>query len=381
MSINFAISQFIFITLFANIIFAKSSCPLKDFHPPTYFKNQNIHHTPQESYPGMSYLHAGLDIMGNKNEIFATSSGILSYYEAVQDDGYYFDALSLDHGNGWVSVYMHVDLKSMNENIQRKISEKLIIKTGERIGRFNDGHHLPSHLHYVLFNQEKHIIFNPLNCLRIKDRVKPRIDSMLVTEYEQGDMLSYQYNTGLFMMASRSGIMNKVFNGESEKILKNKEYLISVFASDHISGNTRAFNIHKLEYQFLFFRENEKVGSFKKKQLFDASIIPCGYDCTLNNLWEGEFIKIDETTFHLPMDASLYIETDKHQGYLYRLNYYQYQLNSGHFEGLDTLFNPCDYKHLNYNKLKIKVKAYDFNNNHDRKVFEYTFDPMSCLIK
>ena len=54
--------------------------------------------------------------MGNENEIFATSSGILSYYEAVQDDGYYFDALSLDHGNGWISVYMHVDLKSMDEN-------------------------------------------------------------------------------------------------------------------------------------------------------------------------------------------------------------------------------------------------------------------------
>ena len=367
--------------LFGTATLQAAKCPINNFHPPVNFKNSNLDLTPQESYAGWSYIHAGLDIMGDQSVMYAVAPGILSHYRPISGNNYYFDALSLDHGNGWISVYMHIDIKTLTEDIRYKIENKIKLEAGEVIGRINDGGSLRSHVHYVLFNDKTSVIFNPLHCLDIVDRKKPIIDSIMLedTDFVQESNRQAEFIFGLIHSLDASS--NNIEREERNKIvyLENKDYLINVFAYDLIEGNKRGFHIDKLEFQFKFLRNGQEVGSFEKKQLFDASVIPCGYKCDLSNLWKGEFVHKKTTAYNQPNSKSLFFNDKNHKGHPYRLNDYQYKLDKKHFNGLDKRFNPCHFKHLNYDELQIKVKVWDRSHNKTKKTFSFYFNQNKCL--
>jgi len=101
--------------------------------------------------------HIGVDLVANPREsVLATSDGIVIY---TGNDQNYGNVITLQHKNGFVSIYKH------NEVLLKRIGEQVV--AGEAIalvgntGELSSGPHLHFELWYkgVSINPEEHIVF------------------------------------------------------------------------------------------------------------------------------------------------------------------------------------------------------------------------------
>ena len=101
--------------------------------------------------------HIGVDLVANPREsVLATSDGIVIY---TGNDQNYGNVITLQHKNGFVSIYKHneVLLKRIGEQVVAGESIALVGNTGE----LSSGPHLHFELWYkgVSINPEEHIVF------------------------------------------------------------------------------------------------------------------------------------------------------------------------------------------------------------------------------
>lgn len=378
--------QYLFIFIFQFSVLAQTQCPINNFHSPILDEQSWIDLTSQEAYPSLGVLHAGVDIMAQPGTaIYSTAPGLLSYYDKVKSSeaNYYFDALKLDHGDGWVSVYMHIDKQSISGEIIDAIENKTLITRGVKLGTINDGRLNESHLHYTLFNEQKHIIYNPLKCIDTNDQIVPSINSMIITDYEEDDLEMQMMALG-YTPHAVSKYNNKVFGENLVSIFKKGSYRLGFLADDLFQNNNRYHHLNSASVQFSFQRDGVKISPLFKKKLFEVNAIPCGYDCTAENMWDGLFIdKRATTAFSLPSNMAHRLKLDKGRaGYLYRINGFDEDTNRDYYDGFTGAFNPCDllgkYSAFKADEVLFEIQVKDAQGNESDKSFSIDFESESC---
>ena len=103
---------------------------------------------------GASHLHSGVDITGTaSNNIFAIQSGKV----IVASTGWNYGAgnnIRIDHGNGYVSQYMHL--------ARIQVREGDTVEKGQLIGQMGcSGSCTGKHLHFTIYKNGN--LMNPLN--------------------------------------------------------------------------------------------------------------------------------------------------------------------------------------------------------------------------
>jgi murein DD-endopeptidase MepM/ murein hydrolase activator NlpD len=116
----------------------------------------------QDPLNGEGSFHAGIDFRGTPGEkIYATAAGIVT--KAFRN-GTYGNYVEIDHQNGYVSCYAHMQKFSTTEGAQ--------VRRGELIGYVgNTGRSTGPHLHYEVHYKDKPI--NPMKYMQVADLVQP----------------------------------------------------------------------------------------------------------------------------------------------------------------------------------------------------------------
>ncbi|RHW41214.1 LysM peptidoglycan-binding domain-containing protein [Neobacillus notoginsengisoli] len=185
--------------------------------------------------------HKGIDIAGNQGAVVrAANEGKIekSYYSST-----YGNVILINHPNGYVSVYAHLD--------KRLADEGMIVSKGEQIGTMgNTGYSTGVHLHFELHNAEwttdKKNAFNPSSLLGtigtgdsiafngLKNRVAAEVDEgtgvkmtgaagdILIHTVKDGDTLwaiSIKYNVSIGEIQKKNSIKgSKIYPGQELSI-------------------------------------------------------------------------------------------------------------------------------------------------------------------
>ncbi|MCB9091569.1 MAG: M23 family metallopeptidase [Halobacteriovoraceae bacterium] len=343
-----------------------SQCPLKNFQNPIDIEKITLSSTSQESYPdnpftpGIHVLHSGLDLVGGKGmSVYSVAPGIpsLFYPYGKNKTSPYMESFKIDHGHGIYSIYTHVDLQNISSNILEAIEKKKSIAGGIKITELNRGSgSIPSHLHFTLLDEVKNVIYNPLDCIKIKDTIAPKIETVLFVDKKNSD----------------------VYINEEDAISDFRDYQIILFAYDKINSNEKLFHLHRLDIEIFGFSQFKAENLLFTKTIFNSSEIPCGYDCSPDSFWKMFFIDSEITLFSPPSSHHSYSRPQKIQGFYYPLTSENNKLNREHFFPINRIFDPCQYELSEFSKLKITLSAYDSAKNNTKKSFALNFNPALC---
>lgn len=114
----------------------------------------------QKYRPPKNPRHKGVDLAGNMNQpIYAVNSGVVSY--RGQRFRGYGQMLLIEHGNGWTSLYSHLNKYNAREGDS--------VKAGQVIGFMGrSGRASGVHLHFEIYKNK--IPIDPLHVIPIKYR-------------------------------------------------------------------------------------------------------------------------------------------------------------------------------------------------------------------
>ncbi|WP_298764421.1 M23 family metallopeptidase [uncultured Polaribacter sp.] len=249
---------FLFLLLFAQILFSQEKYPKNYFRSPL-----DIPIVLSGTFGELrsNHFHSGLDIKTQGKEglpVFAVAEGYVSRIK-VQQWGY-GKAIYVTHPNGYTSVYGH--LKKFSKEIEAYVKaiqykkenyetgnifpkkNKFLLKKGEIIAFSGDtGGSGGPHLHFEIRNTKTEHVINPMYFgITTPDTKKPTFQALHVYPLTENTRINQQYNS---FKVNIKNIGNGVY--KADKIIANGTIGFSINAFDRLNKAPNKNGIFSLE--------------------------------------------------------------------------------------------------------------------------------------